>query len=112
VNKDYNFVKNGAMKNGWAYVTFIESMKKYKLPIRVIITTKHKVPVLNSLMAIDKFTYGGDKSGDVAYSIELKEFYEKFITFIDRDIEVAKYVKNYNKKQWAKKQLEKFGLLK
>jgi hypothetical protein len=48
----------------------------------------------------------------VAYSIELVEFYEKFITFIDRDIEVAKYVKNYNKKQWAKKQLEKFGLLK
>jgi hypothetical protein len=87
-------------------------MKKYRLPIRVIITTKHKVPVYNSLMEIEKFIYGEDKGGDVAYSIELKEFYEKFLTFIDRDIEVAKYVKNYNKKQWAKKQLEKFGLLK
>jgi hypothetical protein len=111
VNKNYNFMKKLSLKNGWAYVTFLELMIKNQLPIRVILTSKAHVPIYNSLMTIEKFDYTQNKTGDLEYKIELKEFYEKFLTFIDRDIEVIKYIRTHNIKQLAKSQLKKYGLI-
>lgn len=111
VNKNYNFVPYTANQNGWAYVAFFELMKKYNLPIRIIITTKNKVPILNTLAGIKTLTYSCDKAGDINYTLNLTEFYEKFYQFIPRDKEVFKYVRELNIKQFAKDNLQKFGLL-
>ena len=83
VNKKYNFVPFGALSNGWLYVSFLELMKKYKLPIRVIVTTKQKIPVLNMLAGIKDFSYNVDKVGDINYSISLTEFPNKFWKFLN-----------------------------
>ncbi len=111
VNKNYPFTSKGALSNGWAYVAFLELMKKYHLPIRVICTTKSKIPILNSLMTISSFDYSLDNSGDINYSITFKEFYEKFYKFLERDKEVLKYIKNINWQSEAQSALKKFGLM-
>ncbi len=112
VNKSYNFVKRGSLTNGYLYVAFIELMKKYKLPVRVIVTTDRKVPFLNILASIDSFSFKIDRTGDIDYSISLTEFPETFTEFITREKEVLKYVKNLNVKSTIQTQLKKYGLLK
>lgn len=111
VNKNYAFVKKGSKANGYIYVSFIELMKKYKLPIRVICTTEKKVPFINMLASIDTFNYKIDKTGDIVYQIALTEFPEKFIEFVNREKEVWKYIKNLDVKSTAKNLLQKHGLL-
>ncbi len=112
VNKSYGFVPRAAYKNGWVYISFIELMKKYNYPIRVIFTTKTKVPILNSLVSIENFTYSVDNSGDINYSIKLKEFYEKFYNFFATDKKIVDNFSTFQRSQFAKDNLEKFGLLK
>lgn len=95
VNKDYNFVPNGTFSNGWVYVAFIETMRKFKLPIRVIGTSSKKIPMYNFLATIDDFSYKVDKVGDINYQISLTEFPEGFFDFVNRDKQVYRYVKSY-----------------
>ncbi len=111
VNKNYSFVPFGALSNGWLYVAFLELMKKYRLPIRVIFTTQAKIPILNTLATIDEFKYAVDKTGDINYEIKLKEYYEKFYEFLPRDKEVFKYIRRINIKNEATKMMKKFGLI-
>ncbi len=111
VNKNYDFVNTGSISNGWAYVAFLELMKRFRLPIRIIITTKTKVPVLNMLASIDEFTNSVDKAGDINYTLKLKEFPENFFNFIDRDKEVFKYVKKYIQSSDKLKKLKNNGLI-
>jgi hypothetical protein len=56
---------------GWDFVNELETMRKRKIPFRVIITD---TPI-NMAVTIDNFEYGM-KAGtkDIRYSIELKEF--------------------------------------
>lgn len=84
VNKSYNFVKKGSLANGWLYITFLELMKKYKLPVRIIVTSDKKAPILNMLMSIDDFSYNVDKTGDINYSISLTEFPYTLMEFLSR----------------------------
>ena len=111
VNKNYVFIKKGSKANGYLYVSFLELMKKYKLPIRVIYTTNKKIPLLNMLASIDAFSFKIDKVGDIQYSISLTEFPEKITEFICREKEILKYIKNLNIKSEAKNLLQKYGLL-
>jgi hypothetical protein len=74
VNKSYKFTANGYEANGWKYVNFIGENKKSKTPIRVVITTKDKYTVLNTLMSIESFVYSVDKVRDIQYELSLKEF--------------------------------------
>lgn len=111
VNKHYNFVPRMALSNGWLYVTFIELMRRFRLPIRVIGTTTKKVPVFNFLASIDDFSWNLDKVGDINYSITLTEFPEGFFEFINRDKEVYKYIKEYLESKDKISRLKNAGLI-
>ncbi len=70
--RDYPFLLNRSMW-GMEYVETIQRWRERHVPIRVIITRSGK-PHFNMAMTIDGFKYGTDKSGDIKYTLELKEF--------------------------------------
>lgn len=111
VNKHYSFVSNGSLSNGWLYVSFIESMKKLKLPIRVICMAKNKIPMANMLMSIDTFDYYIDKPNDIKYSISLTEFPSKFWGYMTPIAGINKYTKAVQQNRIANEALKKTGLL-
>lgn len=74
VNKNYNFVHQGAEQNGWKYVEFIDNLKKSKTPVRVVMTNKQKYTIFNGLCSIENFKYQADKVGDIQYELNFKEF--------------------------------------
>ena len=111
VNKSYNFVPSTVLKNGWLYVTFLELMKKLRLPVRLIFTAKNKIPILNIMATIDNFSYSLDGAGDIVYSISLTEFTDNILSFVDREKEAYKYIGNVVKNGYDKAKLETKGLL-
>jgi hypothetical protein len=58
---------------GMEYVETIKRWRQRRVPIRFIITKSGK-PVVNMPVTIDSFTYSEDKSGDIKYTLDLKEF--------------------------------------
>lgn len=74
VNKNYDFVENGAEANGWEYVVFLQRCQADNLPIRIVITNENRRPILNMLATIDKFGFREDATNDIQYSISLTEF--------------------------------------
>lgn len=74
VDKDYDFVENGSVKNGWLIHTFIKSNKDIKKPIRCVVTTDNKKTVFNELVSIDKYKYGENGAKDIEYSLTMTEF--------------------------------------
>lgn len=111
VHKNYGFIPRGALLDGWLYVAFLELMKKYRLPIRIIITNRDKVPIFNSLMSIDSLNYSIDKVGDINYSIKLTEFNADFLGFIVWDKAVEKYISKNDIEKQKKILLQQNGLL-
>ena len=111
VKKDYNFVRKGSLADGYLYVLFLELMKKYKLPVRLILTTNEKVPFFNMLMTIDKFSYKFDKLGDIDYTITLTEFPEIFYKFTNIKASIKKHVGNLKENLEKKALLQKLKLL-
>jgi hypothetical protein len=73
-NKEYPFIKKGALSDGWQYVSFFERWIDLEAPIRIVITSKVGVEVKNLPVAIDSFNYSIDKVGDIQYSLELSEY--------------------------------------
>lgn len=71
-SKDYPFLLNRSMW-GMEYVEVIKRWRQRRVPIRFIITKEGK-PVVNMPVTIDSFTYSEDKSGDIKYTLDLKEF--------------------------------------
>lgn len=71
-SKDYPFLLNRSMW-GMEYVEVIKRWRQRRVPIRFIITKEGK-PVVNMPVTIDSFTYSEDKSGDIEYTLDLKEF--------------------------------------
>ena len=71
-SKDYPFLLNRSMW-GMEYVETIKRWRQRRVPIRFIITKSGK-PVVNMPVTIDSFTYSEDKSGDIEYTLDLKEF--------------------------------------
>lgn len=108
VKNTTNFKPYSAHLNGYAYVIFLETMRKLEFPIRVIGLSNQGVPIFNFLASIDKFTWGMDRSDNINYEIELTEFPERFWNFIDRDIDVAQ---NIRKEIGKNQQLKRLGLL-
>ena len=108
VKNTTNFKPYSAHLNGYAYVIFLETMRKLEFPVRVIGLSNQGVPIFNFLASIDKFTWGMDRSDNINYEIELTEFPERFWKFIDRDISVAK---NIGREFAKNQQLKRLGLL-
>lgn len=111
VNKNYKFVPFGIYPNGWVYVEFIETMRRLKLPIRIIGTSNKKVPMYNFLASIDSFIWSMDKVGDIKYTIKLTEFPDKFINFVNRTKETYTYTKKYITGTTKQNALKKYGLI-
>lgn len=111
VNKNYQWQKIGSSLDGYDYVKFIRTMKKNKLPIRVVITDSDNNSLLNALMSIDEFQCKKDRVGDYAYTITLTEFPESRWEFLNDQIKNKKYYSELSKKSEAKKALKKNGLL-
>lgn len=69
-SKEYPFNRSNQYM-GWEYVELIESWRKRKIPMRIVITG---TPI-NIAILIDEFEYGEqDGSGDVYYSMKLSEY--------------------------------------
>lgn len=70
--RDYPFLLNRELW-GMEYVEKIKKWRSRKVPIRFIITENGNTEV-NMPVTIDNFTYGKSKSGNINYTLELKEF--------------------------------------
>ena len=74
--QDYPFCPSNILKP-YQYVKLIEAMKQSGKPIRLIITDTN----INNYFTIESFEYGEkDGSGDVAYTITLKEYRHILVT--------------------------------
>jgi len=71
----YPFMKEKRL--GWSYVQFFRKWREKRVPLRVIITNNKEQEVLNMPCTIDNFVFGWDRSGDIKYSLAVKEF--KFV---------------------------------
>lgn len=112
VNKNYSFTAIGSLPNGYSYVSFIKSAIEAKIPIRVVITTLQKRPILNKLMTIDEgFSYQLDKAGDIKYSIKLTEFPSDKWDFMNATPKMRKLLSTLAVQSVAKQALSKVGLL-
>ena len=109
--KNYSWQKLGSLVNGYDYIKFFNSMKKNKLPIRVVITDDTFNSLLNKLMSIDEFTYKKDKAKDYTYSIQLTEFPEQKWEFLNTVLQTKGYLVELANKSATRKALKKFGLL-
>ena len=112
VNKNYSFVRANSLRNGWAYVTFLELMRTLRLPIRIVCTTDTaNIPIINMSVTIDELEISPDKVGDINYSIKLKEFPEGFFDFLDREEEALVYIREILTGQRNVRNLRQAGLL-
>lgn len=109
--KNYSWQKLGSLVNGYDYIKFINTMKKNKLPIRVVITDDTFNSLLNKLMSIDSFTYKKDRAKDYTYSIELTEFPQDKWEFLNTVLQAKGYMVELANKSATRKALKKFGLL-
>lgn len=74
---DYSWIKKGAGNDAWEYIDFFKKWRNNRVPIRLIMTTKDGKEVLNMACTIDGFSYAEKRNGDIAYSLEIKEY--KFV---------------------------------
>lgn len=111
VYKNYSWQKLGSLTNGYDYIKFFNSMKKNKLPIRVVITDDTFRSLLNKLMSIDSFKYKKDRARDFTYDIQLTEFPDDKWEFLNNVLQSKSYLVELANKSVAKKALKKFGLI-
>lgn len=109
VKSVHNFAPNTKHQNGWEYLEFLELMRRFKLPIRVI-GTEGAIPIYNFLASIEELTWSLDKAKDINYSIKLREFPEKLIDFVGRDKQAWRSMMKYLKDTQLVEKLEKLGL--
>lgn len=111
VNKDYSWQKFGSLIDGYEYIKFFSTMKKNKLPIRVVIVDSDFKTLLNKLMSIDTFNFKKDKAKDYTYNIALTEFPNDKWEFLNTMAINKKYLASLVVKSTAKKALKKVGIL-
>ena len=102
-----NFIPYTAHLNGYAYVTFIETMRRLEIPIRVIGLSNQGVPLFNFLACIEQFRWGLDKQDNIDYEIELGEAPERIKDSAKRYIDIWDNVKD---KDIRRDLLERLGL--
>lgn len=109
--KNYSWQKLGSLVNGYDYIKFFNTMKKNKLPIRVVITDDTFNSLLNKLMSIDTFRYKKDKAKDYSYEIQLTEFPGDKWEFLNTVLQTKGYMVELANKSATRKNLKKYGLL-
>ena len=109
--KNYPWQKLGSLSNGYDYIRFFNTMKKNKLPIRVVITDDRFTSLLNKLMSIDSFKYKKDKALDYTYEIQLTEFPEQKWEYLNTVLQAKGYLLELANKSATRKALKKFGLI-
>lgn len=77
--RDYPWLRPNAMSDGWQYVNLIESGRRRYIPFRVILLNNDGSTILNMPCTVDSFTYSRDKVGDIAYTLDLREY--RFMTY-------------------------------
>lgn len=73
--KEYPFAKSPLM--GTEAKEFFVKWKRKRRPIRVIIVNNNGYEFHNELYAIEEFTFGYDRAGDMTYSLALEQFIPK-----------------------------------
>lgn len=73
--KEYSFAKSSLM--GTEAKEFFVKWKRKRRPIRVVIINNARYEFHNELYAIDEFTFGFDRAGDMTYSLSLEQFVAK-----------------------------------
>jgi hypothetical protein len=112
VYKNYSWVAIGSRQNGHDYVNFIQDKIDAEVPIRIIITSLSKRPIVNMLATIDEgFTASLDTAGDLKYSLSLTEFPEKAWDYLNASPTLRQYLQTIAVQSVAKKALAKVGLI-
>lgn len=76
-NKEYPFAKSKVLAP--QFKNFIAKWKKKGQPLRVVITRNDGSTFHNEAYAIEEFTFGLDKAGDMPYTLSLKQFVIKSV---------------------------------
>ncbi|MGG2053107.1 hypothetical protein ABFY48_01820 [Lysinibacillus pakistanensis] len=76
--KEYSFAKSPLL--GTEAKEFFVKWKRKRRPIRVIIVNNAGYEFHNELYAIEEFTFGYDRVGDMTYSLSLEQFVPKKVT--------------------------------
>ncbi|SDZ19421.1 hypothetical protein [Tindallia californiensis] len=71
--RNYPFLQNRSMW-GMDYVDTIERWRDRRLPMRLIIVSRRRTLSINMPITIDDFQYSTDKSGDIKYTMSIREF--------------------------------------
>lgn len=74
-NRKYSFAKSSVLAP--QAKEFFTKWKRKRRPIRIVITSNNGWEIHNELYAIEDFTFGFDKVGDMTYSLSLKQFVPK-----------------------------------
>ena len=78
VGHRYGYMPPEAETDGWKYVDFFERNRPRRLPFRITLLDSSGVCRLNAACSIDRFQWGVQRNGDIAYSMELRQY--RFIT--------------------------------
>jgi hypothetical protein len=71
---EYRWIKKGASTDGWSYVDFFQKWRNRKVPIRIVMISKIGRQILNMPCTIDEFSHAEKRNGDIAYTLEIKEY--------------------------------------
>ena len=72
-SRDYEFIRPGASSNPQEYINFIEKALDDEIPIRFIWIDDNEAR-LNIAATIEIFDYEPDNTGDLYYTLKLKEY--------------------------------------
>lgn len=76
--KEYPFAKSSVLAPEGK--EFFEKYKRTRSPIRVVIISKSGYTFHNELYVIEEFVFGYDRTGDMKYTVNLKQFVPKKVT--------------------------------
>lgn len=72
--KKSNHVSFYRTTDGWDIHNFILGFYINNLPLRVVVTNDKRIPALNMLASVDKYSFREDAANDIQYSIRLTEY--------------------------------------
>ena len=70
----YPWIRPGSSTDGWGYVHTIEAVRERRIPFRAIYLDNNGEEIFNLPVSVDKFEYGVDQAGDIAYTMEFREY--------------------------------------
>ena len=70
----YPWIRPGSSTDGWSYVHTIEAVRERRIPFRAICLDNDGEEIFNLPVSVDSFEYGIDQAGDIAYTLEFREY--------------------------------------